>query len=381
MALRGKIRVGVVGAGIAAQGSHLPWYRLHPRARLTAVADTDEAKLRLVTALFGVPRAYRDASELFASGQVDAVSICTPPWCHERQVVEAAQAGIHVLCEKPLATSVAEARRMLRAAADAGVILQVGFQKRFHEGFRKIKRMIAEGRLGEIMSARAHWYFWYPDVKAPPFNGIVRAAGRLGVELENLLGFWRFTDSRTRGCSIIDYSIHYVDLLRHMMGEVLEVSCETSTVCRGRAHEDQSLLALRFESGALGFIEHNLNVVGRSPGEESGVIQGTKGSVRFRVAAPNSPVPFRMERYTYANVLTDRWTASRFVPGTEIRQYRDQIDFFVGSIAGEVPRRLRDAAPDTGEDSLRSLRIVSAAYRSAREGRRIRIRSRSPADG
>lgn len=372
MALRKKIRVGIVGAGNIALVSHMPWYRLHPGARLAAVADTDERKLRLAARLFGVPHLYRDASEMFASGEVDAVDICTPPWCHEEQVTEAAAAGLHILCEKPLALNTAQARRILKAVGKSGVILYVGFQKRFNPGFIKMREMIRGGGIGKVTGARVNWDFWYPDLEAPPFRRIVRIADRLGVDFTKELGLWRTVDTRAGGWSLIDASIHYVDMLRHLIGEVAEVSCETRAVRTKGVNEDYSLLTLGFENGAMASIENNLNVVGRSIGDESGVIRGTEGSLRFSLAPINSIVPFDLRYYSFGNIASNRWTRVPMQPGTEIAQYKHQIDHFIGAVAGRIPRHTRAAEPDTGADSLRAIRVIRAAYRSATSGRKVK---------
>ncbi|MFH1539453.1 MAG: Gfo/Idh/MocA family oxidoreductase [bacterium] len=373
MALRKKIRIGLVGAGGIALTSHLPWYRLHPGVRLAAVADTDEKKLRLARRAFGIPRGFSDASELFASGEVDAVDICTPPWCHEEQVAGAAAAGLHILCEKPLGLNAAQTRRMLKAVGEAGVILQVGFQKRFNPGFIKMREMIRDGRIGKVTGARVNWDFWYPDLGAPQFRRIVEAAGRLGVDLGREFGLWRASDARSGGWSLIDASIHYVDTLRYLMGEIAEVSCETRAVRTDAVNEDYSLLTLGFENGAMASIENNLNIVGRMMGDEGGTIQGTDGSLRFRVAPVNSLVPFSLEHYSYGNIASNRWTRVPMPPGTEILQYKHQIDRFIGAVAGRIPRHVRAAGPDTGADSLRAIRVIRAAYRAAGSGRKVKL--------
>jgi len=117
--------------------------------------------------------------ELIESGQVDAVCVCSPNWAHTEQVIAAADRGLHVLCEKPMATSLEDCERMCRACDEAGVIFQVAMQKRFHPAFERARKIIEGGGIGEIFQVSVQWSHYIPDLDAPWVRVPMRAARRL----------------------------------------------------------------------------------------------------------------------------------------------------------------------------------------------------------
>ncbi len=143
-----RIGIGVIGAGIIG-GEHAKVFASDPRTRLVGVCDLDLERARALAATHGAPFHTSELAALLARDDIQAVSVATPDHAHLDAAVEAARAGKHILCEKPLATSTADARSIVEAAAAAGVSLMVDFHNRFNPPFVHVKRAIETGEIGE----------------------------------------------------------------------------------------------------------------------------------------------------------------------------------------------------------------------------------------
>lgn len=146
------LKAAVIGAGIISEYCHLPGYAANG-IRVTGLCDLAEDRANEVAGRFDIPRTYRDWREMLRAEQPDVVSICTPNTFHEEQAVAALEAGAHVLCEKPVATSVAAAERMFAAAGSAGRILMAGQSHRFTPQGVAAKEIVDSGRLGHVYHA------------------------------------------------------------------------------------------------------------------------------------------------------------------------------------------------------------------------------------
>ena len=195
---RRPLRVGIIGTGnIAAH--HVRGY-LAAGAEIVAIADPSAARLARRAAEWGVSRTFADHRELLAVPGIDAVSVCTPNAVHGPITIDAAAAGMHVLCEKPISLSLDEGRAMIEACGRAGVILQVNHHLRANRSVRRVREMLAAGQLGRITLMRLRQaHDWGGSAEVPPsFRTAVLAGG--GTLLDN-------------GC-------HLFDLARHLGGPV-----------------------------------------------------------------------------------------------------------------------------------------------------------------
>jgi D-xylose 1-dehydrogenase (NADP+, D-xylono-1,5-lactone-forming) len=212
------IRWGVVGCGQIAVDKSIPGLLAAKGARLTAIADPLAARRELALGLAGKAglsqvTAYRDAAELFADPEVDAVYIALPTGDHADAVVAAAGAGKAILCEKPLGRSAEEVARMVQAADDAGVPLMTAYMSRFSDVFQKAAALIREGAIGKVTFVTSHFsyscYKYYPP-GAP--------------------GGWRYTDA-TGGGALLDVGVYLAFGVREMLGEriarVSPLNCDT----------------------------------------------------------------------------------------------------------------------------------------------------------
>lgn len=239
------IRVGVVGTGFGAS-VHVPALRRVPGVAVAAICGTHRGRVRDVAADLDIPASFSDYRELLESGTIDAVTIATPPHLHHSMVLAACEAGIHVLCEKPMARSVAEARDMLRMAREAGVCHAVAHQMRHDPARQRLKELLDEGFVGRLHSVSV---MVYRSALADPTR---RTPGWLA-------------DSSSAGGVLSAIGSHYIDALRWWFGDIHWVAGAVATAVPERAisgregpqpvdADDNAAVVLRFASGAIGTV-------------------------------------------------------------------------------------------------------------------------------
>ena len=236
-----RLHWGLVGCGWVARDYVAPALVNAPSARLVALCDPDPAALARVAAVAGPGVAqHADLDAFLAVPGLDAVYIATPNHLHRPIAEAAAHAGKHVLCEKPMATTLADAGAMVAACAAAGVRYATAFDQRFHAAHRRLRELVAAGRLGVITAVRVHYACWTPPEWRPPTDD-----GRH----DN----WRADPARAGGGAFLDLAPHGLDLTQTLLGETLtEVHV---LLQRGRVHaypvDDGAALIGRFEGGEL----------------------------------------------------------------------------------------------------------------------------------
>ena len=144
------VKIGIIGAGAIAQRGHIPEFSSIKGVHIEAIADCDFAKAKIVAQKAGIPRVFKDYQEMLALEELDAVSVCTPNYLHAPVTVAACDAGKHVLCEKPMATSMSGAREMIAAAERNGVILMIEQAKRFTPSIQVAKALLRKGIVGDM---------------------------------------------------------------------------------------------------------------------------------------------------------------------------------------------------------------------------------------
>jgi predicted dehydrogenase len=319
--------IGIIGAGGISR-LHLHAYAADERARLVGIADVDFERARRAAAEFG-GHAYSDYETMLHSERPDAVSICTPPVAHKPPVLGCISRGVHVLCEKPLAYSAAEAREMVKAAQERGVLLMTAFCHRFHEPVMKAKALLARGRLGRVLMYRN------------------RFGGRIPME-----GRWFGEKAVAGGGALLDTAIHSADLFRFLVGEVVEVSAIADTLAQPVEVEDAGAMLLRSASGAIGVIEaswvtaYGVNAIEIYGEKGAALVDYDRNALRYRLDG--------MKRWrTVKPKGPDRFTL-------EIRHFLDCV-------------RGQSRLEMTGEDGLKAQLVIEAAYRSAAEGVRVSL--------
>ena len=236
-----QVRVGVVGTSRYADFSHLPGVKSHPRAQLAAICGRNRDRADEMAAKYEIPQVFTDYREMIAKGSLDALVVATPDDLHYPITMAALDAGLHVLCEKPLALNASQAREMLQKAEEAGVVHMPFFTYRWVPHYRYLKQLVQEGYIGRCFHCHIRCVAGY---------------GRRGQYL------WRFDRSHCNG-TLGDLGSHMVDLARWYVGDVARVSAHLGVYVDRPGPEGQPLdpandaavLLLEFENGAQGMIQ------------------------------------------------------------------------------------------------------------------------------
>ncbi len=343
-----RVRVGVIGCGKIANVHAAALHQLE-EAEFVACCDQDEARAREYAARNSVPNIYTDVDAMLRSGTVDAVHVCTPHPAHERAVVAAAEAGVHVLCEKPVAISLAEADRMIDAADRAQVAFGVIFQRRFWPAARRIREAIDAGRLGTVTLGECSVRIWRPReyFASDPWRGKWATEG---------------------GGVLMNQAVHAIDQFLWFMGDPVEVVGRHATLRHGAYIdvEDTAVATVVFASGALGVIQ------------AASTFQPDFG---FRVAVhgDTGAAVSVWERLEGQQGVNDVWT----VAGEEEHRAAWELadtgrSGFPGFHALQIRdflQAVRDNRPPavTGRDARKSLEVILAIYESSRTGQPIRL--------
>ncbi len=335
------IRFALVGCGRISK-NHIDALRMHAaRAQLVAVCDVREQALTDAMAATGAP-GFASLEALLAGSDADVVVLATPSGLHPRQAIAVAQAGRHVLSEKPMATKFDEGMAMVQACRDAGVKLFVVKQNRLNSTVQIVKRAIEQGRFGRIYLSTVNVFWTRPQsyYDASPWRG------RWDMD----------------GGAFMNQSSHYVDLLDWLVGPVDSVHAYTATLARDIEAEDTGVMSVRLRHGGLASINVTMLTYPQNL-EGSITILGEKGTVRIGGTAVN-----KIEHWQFADAHADDeqvTSASYATPNVYGFGHPLYYDNVIKSLRGEA------SAEVDGYEGLRSLEILIAAYRSARDGQRV----------
>lgn len=263
-----EIRIGVIGCGKIAQVRHLPEYATHPRAVLAGYYDKVSERAAEVAARYG-GKVYASYYDLINDPEIDAVSVCVENRAHAEITTAALYAGKHVLCEKPMAVTLAECESMVEAAERNGCRLMVGHNLRFDPVYRHAKRLLDEGVIGDVITFRA----------------VIGNAGpegwSMGSHDENT---WYFDKKKAAIGALSDLGIHKVDLLQYLLGQkVVETTAKVVTLNKrgddGKliGVDDNALCILRMSGGAMGTMAASWTIYGHH--SASTCFYGTRGSL------------------------------------------------------------------------------------------------------
>ena len=319
------IRWGIIGATGFAAKRPLPGLAKAEHCRLHALLK-HTAEVGKEAREFGAAVVYDKQEAMLADPKVDAVYICTPLFLHAPQTIAAANAGKHVLVEKPMALTIDECQRMIDACTRNKVKLQIGYMRRFHPYHRKIKEMVDSSVLGRIAQARIQTHLWYPETP----------------------GAWRQKQETGGGGAFMDMGSHCLDLLEFFLGEVQSVTGFTGNVVFDYAVEDTAVVTLRFASGAIGVIEASFAI----PFTDNAIdIHGTEGTLRARRTAG----PFTDPEL----ILTNADGTTPIAVDDDKDQYQGQFESFAEAIIED-----RQPAVD-GAAGMRNLARILEIYQVA----------------
>ncbi len=343
-----KIRWGVLGAGGIARRRTIPEGIVPaPNAELVAVYDLNSQANSEVARQFGVQAAESVAALLRAD--IDAVYIATPPAVHCQQTLACAKAGKHVLCEKPLGLTVADAQQMIAACTAAGVRLGTAFMMRFQAQHQAALKLIQAGKLGKLVFGRAQLSCWYPP----------------------LAGAWRQDPAEGGGGSLMDMGGHCLDLLEMFFGQPKRVSCFVNHTVHGYRSEDSAVVSLFFESGALAVVDNFFCIPDRSS-LNALEIYGSKGSILARNTigqGDRGEMVANLEEQAAGYDAQQSRASGQAVALTPepVNTYRAEIEEFSQALLNK-----REPA-NSAALGLRSQKLLAACYESARTGQAIEL--------
>lgn len=332
----------IIGTGSVAS-KHAEAINSLDGARLVAVCSSSEARAREAEQVFGVP-AYSDYREMLAREDIQIVNICTESGRHLEPALAAAEAGKHVLCEKPLEVTLERADRMIAACREAGVKLGCIFQNRFGDDYRRLKAAVREGVFGRLHLANAY-IKWHRDDRY----------------YDN--SHWRGTLRGDGGGALINQSIHTIDLLQDLVGEVESIFGKVKTVAHDIEGEDLGVAMLTFKNGALGTIEGATVAYPGYP--ERMEIFGTQGSA---VLEAGKIVAWKVKGAAeegQAGGAPSSGAADPTAIGYEL--HRRQIEDMLKAVREDHEPLVN------GEEGRKALALVRGIYRSSEEGKEVRL--------
>jgi predicted dehydrogenase len=262
------IDFGLIGTGDIMRRGFIPAVRQTAGTRIAAVLSTSHVRAQALANEVGGAQPFVDLQAFFTESGIQAVILATPDAAHEQQVMEAAKAGVHILCSKPMAPTHAACMRMAEAAAAAGIVLAMSHPLRSHNAFKRIRNVVAAGELGKIRYVRALWT-------------------RLRKPADEL---WRMDAQQTRFWALGRHGAHLVDLARWLFGEPVEVRAKISNPREGGPNDELAILLLTFADGLVFEIAVSILFAGGNSLE----IYGEEGALRandvFQYSERISPI-------------------------------------------------------------------------------------------
>lgn len=331
-----KLKVGILGCGSIAKYRHFPEYTDNHNTEVVAVCDIVSERAQFLADQVEGAQVYSDFNEVIALPEIDIISICLPNYLHAEVTVKALDAGKHVLCEKPMASSHEEAKSMIEAANISGKKFMIGHNQRFVDAHVKAKEIIESGKLGKI-------------------NNFTTSFGHNGPEPWSVEGpvSWFLDKEKVFSGAMGDLGVHKIDLIRYILDEVTEVGAFVETTQRKGTTEvdDDAVCILKTKSGMVGTLVASWNYIN---GTNATVIYGSKGILRLE-AHPDFPL---IEEYSDGTVINH--DLQKIQTNEEGGQTASGvIDHFVDCVVNDK-KPLID-----GEEAYKSFKVILAALESA----------------
>jgi Predicted dehydrogenases and related proteins len=336
-----KVRVAVIGCGSISKHRHIPEYASNENVELVAFVDPVIERAEEYAAKHG-GKAFADYETMLAEVKPDAVSVCTPNYLHASMAIAAANAGAHVLVEKPMAVTDEEAAAMIEAAAKNGVKLMVGHNQRLMPPHVKAKQILESGVLGRVLTFRTS--FGHPGPDGWSIDGA---------------GSWFFRKPEAIMGAMGDLGVHKSDLIRYLLNdEVSEVAAFIGTIDKAGDVDDNANVVVRMQSGAIGSLVASWTYY---KGEDNSTVLWCEKGVMKIGTHPEDQVIVELrdgsvEKHRVGEISTNTKQLSSGV-----------VDAFIDSIVNDtVP-----AIP--GEEGRKSLKVILSAFESQATGQFIKV--------
>lgn len=325
------VKIGFMSFAHMHAASYATCLKGMPEAVIAGIADDDSTR--------GAEMAKTFDTQLFPSyeallaADIDAVVIASENIRHRELTEMAAKAGKHVLCEKPIATTIEDGRAMIEVCREHNVKLMTAFPCRFSPSIVRVKEKVDAGCIGEVLAIK-------------------------GTNHGKMPGGWFIDLAKSGGGAVIDHTVHVADLMRWVLrSEPAEVYAEISNAMHHGDYDDCGLLTITFENGVFSTLDTSWTRPKAFPvwGDVTMEIQGTKGVIVFDM--------FNQNLHVYSNENTSCQTVN-WGSNTDLLMVKD----FVTSVANDLPVSV------TGEDGLAALSVALAAYQSQKAGAPVRVR-------
>ena len=336
---------GIVSTGMHPDNKIAPAINAAKDAELVGVYSREQGRADAFASRHNVRAAYSSLDGLLADSRVDGVFISSPNSLHAGQAIQAAAAGKHVLCEKPMTTTLEDAVAMVRACRDGSVKLGVGFELRHNPGHILARNLVADGTLGRITLAQGQWGF-----------------GSRGQEVfpprEGLRQWWDDPEAIGGASTMMGTGVHVMDLLRFVLSqEIVEVAAITDGQTAERPLEQIAALSLRFSNGTLGTL-----ICGR-------LLPDTRNDLA--IYGING-------RFTTRETVWEAQKGDIEVNSDTVNRTESYPDNYLGNFIAQTEDFQQAVAEDrepaaTGVDGLRVVETTLAAIESARTGRIVKI--------
>ena len=345
-----KLRFGVIGAGGIADRRTIPGILAASNAELVAVMEINMELANAMKEKHGALRAYDNVPDLLADPDVDAVYIASPVVLHAEQAMAAADAGKDILIEKPLAMSSEEGEKVVAYCKEKGVRIAAGFMMRFGAYVQEMKKDIAAGKIGDVVSGYAQFTCWYPDMP----------------------GNWRQSKKMGGGGAVMDMGVHCIDLVQYVTGQkIVEVAGMHDTLTFKYEVEDAAQIMLRLENGALVTIQTNFNI----PDEAAKwrfEFFGTRGrmmgdTIIGQVDGGTMDALFMDNVGGYDAVQDAKEVEGETFDVEFGNMYQREIESFADSILNNKPLEV------PAEDSVFVQKVIESAYASNDNGTYIKL--------
>lgn len=342
-----RVNVGIVGVGAVAKPHAMGYLEIPKKAKIVATVAAHESSAREKAAEWGAETWLTDYNKLLKMDNVDAVDICVPHYLHADMAIAAAEAGKDILLEKPIATTLKDADRIISASRKAGVKLMIAENVRFVPAHRLAKRLIESELIGRVFLTRSH---------------------QGGSEIKRMMDpkSWKGTPDKCGGGVLIDSGVHRLELFRWLLGEVDSVYAwiAKQVVKLKEKCEDNALVLLKFKGGAIGQLDTSWSII--SPWNESIDLYGTEGTMLIDFSWGR---PIRL----YSKKLKET-NESWLYPMVEHSPSGWWVDSVKREVRSFIDCILEDKEPEVGgEDGRATLEIALAAYKSAKTGRIIKL--------
>ena len=340
--------IGIIGCGKIAQVRHIPEYAEHKDAKLLGFYDINLERTKALAEQYG-GTAYETVEELLANPEIDAVSICAANFAHAELTIAALNAGKHVLCEKPMAITLAECEAMVEAAKKNGKFLMIGHNQRLAKAHATAKKLIDDGLIGDIVTFRTTFGHGGPETWS----------------VDPGLNTWFFDKTRAAMGAMADLGIHKTDLIQFLTGQkVIRTTARVTTLDKKDATgnlisvDDNAICIYEMSGGAFGTMTASWTYYGAE--DNSTVLYGTKGIMRI----------YDDPAISIKVILADGGKISYDVEAIQTNDNQTKsgvIDLWMESL-------VNDKAPEiSGESALAAMRAVFASIQSSETGKAVDI--------